>query len=75
MKVSANIIKTKSIICIDDKVPPVAQKAWRIPYKIKEKVSNKLEMLGKQDIIEDAKDEPTPWILPIVVIPKNHDKT
>ena len=53
----------------------MAQKAWRIPYKIREKVSNKLEMLGKQDIIEDAKDEPTPWILPIVVIPKNHDKT
>ena len=32
-------------------------------------------MLRQQDIIEDVKDEPTPWISPIAVVPKNHDKT
>ena len=41
---------------------------------MREKVSNELEMLRKQDIIENVKDEPTPWISPIVVVPKNHDK-
>ena len=46
----------------NDKVPPVAQKARRIPYKMSERVLNKLEMLRKQDIIEDVKDESTPWI-------------
>ena len=60
---------------INDKVPPVAQKARCIPYKMGEKVSNELEMLRQQDIIDNVKDEPTPWISPIVVIPKNHDKT
>ena len=32
-------------------------------------------MLRQQDIIKDVKDGPTPWISPIVVVPKNHDKT
>ena len=59
----------------NDKVPPVAQKARRISHKMRENVSNELEMLGKQDIIENVKDEPTPWISPIVVVPENHDKT
>ena len=62
-------------LLINDKVLPVAQKARRIPYKMREKVSNELEILRQQDIIEDVKDEPTPWISPIVVVPKNHDKT
>ena len=60
---------------IHDKVPPVAQKARRIPYKMREKVSTELEILRQRDIIEDVKDEPTPWISPIVVVPKNHEKT
>ena len=60
---------------INNKVPPVAQKSRQIPYKMREKVSSELEMLRQQDIIEDVKDEPTPWISPIVVIPKNYDKT
>ena len=32
-------------------------------------------MLRQQDIIEDLKDEPTPWISTIVVVTKNHGKT
>ena len=39
---------------INDKVPPVTQKARRIPYKMRKKVSNELEMLRKQDIIENV---------------------
>ena len=59
----------------NDKVPRVGQKVRRVPYKMREKVSNELEMLQKQDIIEDFKDKPTPWISRIVVVPKNDDKT
>ena len=59
---------------INDTAPPVAQKARRIPYKMREKVSDELEMLRQQGIIEDVKDEPTPWISLIVVVPKNLDK-
>ena len=40
-----------------------------------EKVSNGLEMLRKQDIIEDVNDELTPWISPIIVVSKNDYKT
>ena len=32
-------------------------------------------MLRQQDIMEDLKDEPTPWISTIVVVIKNHGKT
>ena len=32
-------------------------------------------MLRKQDIMDYVKVKPTPWISPIVVVPKNHDKT
>ena len=53
----------------------MAQKVRRIPYKMREKVSNEQEMLRKQDITEGVKDEPTPCISPIVVVPKNYDKT
>ena len=67
--------KDQAHLSINDKVPPVTQKARRTPYKMREKVSNELEMLRQQDIIEDVTDEPTPWISPIVVVPKNHDKT
>ena len=56
---------------INDEVPPVAQKARHISYKMREK----LEMLRKQDIVEDVKDEPNPWISPIAEVPKNHYKT
>ena len=41
-------------LLINDKVLPVAQKARRIPYKMREKVSNELEILRQQDIIEDV---------------------
>ena len=53
----------------------MAQKVWVTSYKMREKVSNELEMLRQQVIIEDVKDEPTPWMLPVVVVPKNHAKT
>ena len=36
---------------------------------MREKVSNEPEMLRKQDILENVKDEPTSWISPIAEVP------
>ncbi|GFR73036.1 retrovirus-related Pol polyprotein from transposon 297 [Elysia marginata] len=54
---------------IDEKVQPVAQKHRRIPYHIRKDTEAELKRLEKQDIIENA-EGPTPWVSPIVVIPK-----
>ena len=48
---STYLCKDQVHLFTNDKFPPMAQKARRIPYKIREKVSNELEMLRKQDII------------------------
>ena len=43
----------------------------RNPYHIREKVKTALEDLEKQDIIERVpEDQPTPWVSPIVAVPK-----
>ena len=54
---------------IDEHIPPVAQAARRIPFHMRRKVSEGLNELEKQDIIERV-DGPTPYISPLVVIPK-----
>ena len=54
---------------IDERIPPVAQAARRIPFHMRHKVSEGLNELEKQDIIERV-DCPTPYISPLVVIPK-----
>ena len=42
----------------------------RIPYHLRKAVSKELEKLQDEDIIEHVKDQPTPWISPIVCTPK-----
>ena len=55
---------------IDESVKPVAnQRHRRIPYHMRKKVEVELKRLEELDIIEKAKG-PTPWISPIVVVPK-----
>ena len=54
---------------IDESVPPVAQAARRIPFHMRKKVSDALDELEKQNIIERV-EGPTPYVSPIVVIPK-----
>ena len=56
---------------IDPTVPPVAQKARRIPFHLRKKVEQELKNLEQQDIIEKA-NGPTPWVSPLVVIPKKN---
>ena len=55
---------------IDKNVTPVAQKERRIPFALRKKVNSEIEKLEKAGIVEDVTDEPTPWLNPIVVVPK-----
>lgn len=54
---------------IDSNLPPVAQPPRRIPFHLRQQVSAELAKLEKEGIIEDVKG-PTPWISPLVVVPK-----
>ena len=54
---------------IDPDVTPRQQLHRRIPFHVRENVEKELERLEKLDIIEKV-EGPTPWISPIVVVPK-----
>ncbi|KAK9722031.1 Reverse transcriptase (RNA-dependent DNA polymerase) [Popillia japonica] len=58
---------------IDDSVIPVAQTHRRIPFHLRTKVDQEIERLLKEDIIEKASDR-TPWVFPVVVVPKSQNK-
>ena len=57
---------------IDESVQPVAQPHRRIPFHLREKVENELEMLEQLDIIEKV-DGPTDWVSPVVMASKKND--
>ena len=48
------------------------QRHRRIPFHVRKKVEDELLRLEKLDIIEKV-EGPTPWISPIVVVPKKND--
>ena len=54
---------------VDAKVPPVAQRARRIPFHLRNKVEHELKILEQRHIIEKV-NGPTPWVSPLVLIPK-----
>ena len=56
---------------IDPTITPVAQQARRIPFHLHKKVEEELEHLKQQGIIEKV-DGPTPWVSPLVLIPKKN---
>ena len=56
---------------IDTEISPVAQKARRIPFHLRKKVEQELLTLEQQNIIEKV-DGSTPWVSPLVVIPKKN---
>ena len=56
-------------IHLDESVRPVAQPHRRIPFHVRKQVEDKLRQLENEDIIERA-EGPTPWVSPIVVVPK-----
>ena len=56
---------------IDRTKIPKAQSQRRIPYHIREKVKTALTELENQEIIEKVpENEATPWVSPIVAVPK-----
>ena len=56
---------------IDESVSPVAQSACRIPFHLRKKVAAELKKLEQQGIIKKV-EGPTPWVSPLVVIPKKN---
>ena len=56
-------------IHIDESVKPVAQPHCRVPFHVRKQVEEKLKQLENDDIIELV-EGPTPWVSPIVVVPK-----
>ena len=58
---------------IDRTVPPVANKHYRIPFHLRDKVEEELQRLLRNDIIEEAHG-PTEWLSSIVVVPKSNSQ-
>ncbi|CAB3981073.1 Hypothetical predicted protein [Paramuricea clavata] len=56
-------------IHVDPKIHPVAQAPRRVPFHVRRKVEAKLDELQRLDIIEPLTG-PTPWVSPLVVVPK-----
>ena len=55
---------------IDPDVQPKQQPHRRIPFYVRQDVEKELERLENLDIIEKVTG-PTPWVSPIVVVPKS----
>ena len=55
---------------IDENVRPVSQRTRRVPLHIRKSVEEELERLEKMDIIEKVSGNATPWVSPIVTVPK-----
>ena len=62
---------SKITLHIDPDVKPVAQPLRRIPFNLRSKVDDKINELIAHDIIEEV-DGPTPWVNPVVIVPKSN---
>ena len=63
-------LKSKQVtLHVDPNVKPVAQPLRRTPFNLQERVEKKIRELLDCDIIEEV-DGPTPWVNPVVIIPK-----
>ena len=58
---------------MDPIIPPVAQPVRRTPFGLRDKVKERVEELVAMDIIEPV-EGPTPWVSPVVVVPKQNDE-
>ncbi len=56
-------------IHVDPTIQPVAQSPRRVPFHVRRQVEAKLDELQRLDIIEPVTG-PTPWVSPLVVVPK-----
>ena len=55
---------------INETVRPISQRVRRVPFHIRKSVEQELERLEKMDIIEKVSGDATPWVSPIVTVPK-----
>ena len=55
---------------IDPSVPPVAQRERQVSFALRDKVNEELKRLEKEGINEDVTVEATPWLNPLVIVPK-----
>ena len=58
---------------VNPNVPLVAQPVRRTLFSLHNKVKKEVEELVSMDIIEPV-NGPTPWVSPIVVVPKQNDE-
>ena len=56
-------------IHVDSDIKPVAQHTRKVPFSLRKKGEKTLRELEQIDIIEKVQG-PTPWVSPIVVVPK-----
>lgn len=63
-------LNTKQIsLHIDSTVTPVAQPLRRVPFHLREAVEEKINEMLRMDIIEKVNGA-TPWVNPVVIVPK-----
>ena len=59
---------------IDQNVKPVSQHLRKIPFHVRKKIDAKLDELLETDVIEPAPvTEATPWVSPVLAVPKGDD--
>lgn len=58
---------------VDETIDPVHQKHRRVPFKTRDKLEAAIRKLYDEDICEDVGNDPTPWVSPVVFIPKPND--
>ncbi|XP_046573838.1 uncharacterized protein K02A2.6-like [Haliotis rubra] len=54
---------------IDKEVPPVAQQYRRVPFHVRKDIEEQIKKDLERDVIEKSVG-PTPWVSPVVVVPK-----
>ena len=57
---------------VDPQCEPVAQPVRRVPFGYKDKVTQLLERLVAEDIIEPVEGVGSRWVSPIVIVPKSN---
>ena len=59
---------------IDETVKPVSQHQRKIPFHLRKKVGEKVDELLELGVIEHVpENEATPWVSPLLAVPKNND--
>lgn len=59
---------------IDTDVQPIAQRDRRTPFHLSPKAEKKINKLLDQNIIERVGNTPSPWVSPIVTLPRKEPR-